>query len=430
MSNTHRYDRNIRRCALVCALLFAFLPQSISENGTGSSSLSSDLLPSAVMQVNAATVTEDSIKEKEAQIEEAKKQQEEVQNSISDLQAMKAELETKKSNLTEYVTQLDAQMTEIQKNIDSLNEQISQKESEIADTQDELEAAQKVQDQQYEAMKARCRFLYETGDKHTLEVLLKSTSFGDMLNKAYYIEQLSAYDTKLLEQYRQQTELVKTTQEALEEEKKTLDEQQSAVKEEESNLQALIDEKKEEIASTEADIAESAASIDQYEAQLEEQNSTISSLEASVAEDKKTLEAQKAAAQFQGGTFTFPCPSYSYISSEFGYRVHPIYGTTIFHSGLDIAANYGASIVAAANGTVVAASYEPSMGNYIMINHGGGLYTIYMHCSALYVSAGQTVSAGQQIAAVGSTGNSTGPHLHFSVRLNGQYVNPRNYLGG
>lgn len=426
----NHHNRNKRRCALVCALLFAILPVGFSAAGSNTEALPAELLSSAVLHAEAATVTEDSIKEKEAQIEEAKKQQEEVQNSISDLQAMKAELETKKSNLTEYVTQLDSQMTQIQENIDSLNEQIAQKESEIADTQDELDAAQKVQDQQYEAMKARCKFLYETGNTHAIEVLLKSTSFGDMLNKAYYIEQLSAYDTKLLEQYKQQTELVKTTQEALEEEKKTLDEQQAAVKEEESNLQALIDEKKEEIASTEADIAESAASIEQYQAQLDEQNSTISSLEASVAQDKKTLAAQQAAAQFKGGRFTFPCPSYSYISSEFGYRVHPIYGTTIFHSGIDIAANYGASIVAAANGTVVGASYEPSMGNYIMISHGGGLYTIYMHCSALYVSAGQTVSAGQQIAAVGSTGNSTGPHLHFSVRLNGQYVNPRNYLGG
>ena len=95
-----------------------------------------------------------------------------------------------------------------------------------------------------------------------------------------------------------------------------------------------------------------------------------------------------------------------------------------------MAAPSGSPILAAADGKVVAASYEATMGNYVMIDHGDGLYTIYMHASALYVSTGQEVSAGTQIAAVGSTGSSTGPHLHFSVRLNGQYVNPHNYLGG
>ena len=160
---------------------------------------------------------------------------------------------------------------------------------------------------------------------------------------------------------------------------------------------------------------------------MNQQTSAIAALEASVAADKRALESQR---KYSGGAFVWPAPSYSYISSEFGYRVHPIYGRTIFHSGLDMAAPSGSPILAAADGVVVAATYESSMGNYVMINHGDGLYTIYMHASALYVSAGQEVSAGEQIAAVGSTGNSTGPHLHFSVRLNGSYVSPWNYLGG
>jgi murein DD-endopeptidase MepM/ murein hydrolase activator NlpD len=128
------------------------------------------------------------------------------------------------------------------------------------------------------------------------------------------------------------------------------------------------------------------------------------------------------------GPFTWPCPSCNIVSSEYGYRVHPIYGTTKFHSGIDIAASYGATIVAAASGTVVSASYSSSMGNYVMISHGDGLYTVYMHCSKLCVSEGDEVSAGQKIAEVGSTGASTGPHLHFSVRSGGAYVSPWDYL--
>ena len=120
----------------------------------------------------------------------------------------------------------------------------------------------------------------------------------------------------------------------------------------------------------------------------------------------------------------------SRISDEYGNRMHPTLGIERFHNGIDMAAPGGSAILAAYDGTVVAAAYSSSMGNYIMIDHGDNLYTIYMHASALYVSKGAEVSKGQTIAAVGSTGRSTGNHLHFSVRLNGNYVNPRNYLGG
>ena len=126
--------------------------------------------------------------------------------------------------------------------------------------------------------------------------------------------------------------------------------------------------------------------------------------------------------------FTWPCPKYTRISDNYGMRVHPTLGIEKMHNGIDLAAPGGSPILAAYAGTVVAAAYEGSMGNYVMINHGGGLYTVYMHCSALYVSKGQDVSAGTKIAAVGSTGRSTGNHLHFGVRLNGAYVSPWNYL--
>ncbi len=126
--------------------------------------------------------------------------------------------------------------------------------------------------------------------------------------------------------------------------------------------------------------------------------------------------------------FTWPAPNYTRISDDYGYRMHPILGVQQFHNGVDMAAPSGSPILAAYDGEVVAASYSSSMGNYIMINHGDSLYSIYMHASALYVSKGDVVSKGQKIAAVGSTGRSTGPHLHFGVRLNGEYVSPWTYL--
>ena len=120
--------------------------------------------------------------------------------------------------------------------------------------------------------------------------------------------------------------------------------------------------------------------------------------------------------------------AYTRISSPFGYRMHPTLGVMKFHNGVDLAAPAGSAILAAYDGTVISAAYNDSMGNYVMINHGDGVYTIYMHASALYVSTGQKVSKGDTIAAVGTTGRSTGNHLHFGVRVNGEYVDPMGYI--
>ena len=127
------------------------------------------------------------------------------------------------------------------------------------------------------------------------------------------------------------------------------------------------------------------------------------------------------------GTFTHPCPA-GYISSTFGYRTQPIAGASTNHKGIDFAAATGTPIYAAAAGTVISAGYAGKAGNLLVVSHGNGLLTYYMHCNAIYVSAGQKVSRGQNVAAVGTTGNSTGPHLHFQVMLNGTPLNPANYL--
>lgn len=131
---------------------------------------------------------------------------------------------------------------------------------------------------------------------------------------------------------------------------------------------------------------------------------------------------------YNGGAFTWPCPSSTRVTSDYGNRLSPTAGASSNHKGIDIGADYGAAIVAAADGTVAFAGYNSGMGNYVMLSHGSGLYTVYGHCSALLVSTGDTVTAGQTIAQVGSTGISTGNHLHFGVSKDGAYVSPWNYL--
>ena len=377
----------------------------------------------------ARAVTNESIREKEDQIKKAKEEVSNLKSSLTDVEALKKELERSKNDLTAYVTQLDSELSSIQEKIEQYNTRITEKEAQIVETTEELNEAIKQQEEQYKAMKKRIRFMYEKGDTFYLEMLFSSAGFADMMNKADYIEALSRYDRNKLEEYVQTREMVELCKEELETEKELLDEAKIAVEAEEANISSLIEEKEAQIKSVSGDISNKEAAIKEYEEMIAQENAEIAALEKAVAEEKARLEAENAQARiYHGGMFTWPCPGYKRISDEYGNRIHPILGTQQFHNGVDMAASSGTAILAAYDGDVIAATYSSSMGNYIMIDHGSGLYTIYMHCSALYVSKGQTVTKGQNIAAVGSTGRSTGPHLHFSVRLNGSYVSPWNYL--
>ena len=380
-----------------------------------------------VMDVNASGLTNDLIKEKEQEIESARELKKELQSNLTDVKKIKEELEAAKNDLAEYVAQLDGQLVTIQSKIADLKGKIEEKEDEIVQTQGELESAIEDQNNQYEAMKKRIKFMYEKGDNLYMELIFSSTSFSDMLNKADYIEMLSAYDRKMLDQYVATRELIELYKQQLEEEMAYLEEAKTGVESEEASLNSLIDEKKDRIEQVGNDIDAKEAAIAEYEADIKEQTETIAILEKVVAEEKARL-AEESRLKYDGGMFKWPAPSYTAISSEYGNRMHPTLGVEKFHNGLDMAAPGGSPILAAYDGNVVAADYSSSMGNYIMIDHGDGLYTIYMHASALYVSKGNFVVKGQNIAAVGSTGRSTGNHLHFSVRLNGNYVNPWNYL--
>lgn len=377
----------------------------------------------------ASELTNESIRQKEEEISRAKEEKKTLQSGLTNVKELKKELEASKADLANYVAELDANLSDIQEKINELKTLIEEKEGQIARKTEELEEALEVQQAQYEAMKSRIKFMYEKGDMLYLEFVFVADSFGEMLNKADYIEMLSSYDRKMLDEYVAYAEYVALCKEGLEEEKGVLDEAKTAVEEEEAALNELIATKEQEMYKMTSDIQSKEAAIREYEAEIASQNETIAALEAAVAEERKKL-AEEQGRKYDGGIFTWPAPSYKRISDEYGYRTHPILGVQQFHNGLDMAAPGGSPILAAYDGKVVAAAYSSSMGNYIMIDHGDNLYTIYMHASALYVSKGAEVSKGDKIAAVGSTGRSTGNHLHFSVRLNGNYVSPWNYLRG
>ena len=394
-------------------------------------------LVSAPVMTQAAATKKDvsSAKDKKSALEQEKKKTEEAIKS----------LQSKKSSTENYVKELDSKMNELQSQVTKLEDNISTKQKSIDDTSVKLDEAQQTEEKQYSSMKKRIKYMYEKGDSSYLNLLMESKSLSELLNRAEYVSKISAYDRKMLDQYVATKESIAESKKKLETEKAELQELKSQTEAKQDSVQILLSEKNKELQSVNSQISEKSAQAKAYEDDISAQEAKIAQLEAEIKK-KEAEEAAKAAAEAAakknnnstskssttsssgGSSLRWPCPSSSRITSGFGSRTSPTEGASSNHKGIDISAPTGSSIVAAAGGTVSIATYSYSAGNYVMINHGNGLSTVYMHCSQLLVSAGDTVKAGQTIAKVGSTGYSTGAHLHFGVRKNGSYVNPSNYV--
>ena len=375
---------------------------------------------------------DEKIKSESAALDDAQGEKEKLQNNLEAAQALKESLQEAKDELAGHVVELDHEMSQVTTKLFEVEQLLAGKEAEHQATEVKLAEAKENIEKQYEDMKIRIQFMYEHGSMSFIEILLSCSSFSEMLNKAEYIEQVSAYDRQMLDQYEETKVKVEALEKELSEQKQILETVRADVKKQQEQMQGLITEKQEEIKTYQTDIANKEKAIKEYEDMIAAQDDLIGALEASVAAAKKKRQelgvSDNSTGSYSGGAFCWPAPSYTRISDDYGWRTHPILGVQQFHNGVDMAAPSGSPILAAADGEVIAATYNGTMGNYIMIDHGGGLFTIYMHASALYVSSGTTVYKGDEIAAVGSTGRSTGPHLHFGVRLNGGYVSPWNYL--
>lgn len=377
-----------------------------------------------------SSLTNEAIQKSEESKKEAEAQKNQLKSNLTDVKSLLNSLENSKANLANYIEELDSDLEDINTKIDNLTLLIADKEFEIETTAKELEEAKAEEEKQYATMKKRIKFMYEKGNSSYIEMLFSSKSFIDFLNKAEFISRLSAYDKHMLDMYIEAKNAVADKEAKLIREEQELEEAKAAVVNEQGAMETLIADKEEEIVAYESDISNKEAAIAEYEAMIAEQDQIIKDLEAAIAAEKKRLlEENRKAIVYDGGAFKWPAPSYKRISDDYGNRIHPTLGTQQFHNGIDMAAPSGSPILAAYDGEVIASSYSPTMGNYAMIDHGDGLITIYMHASSMSVSKGQMVTKGQQIGCVGSTGRSTGPHLHFSVRLNGSYVSPWNYLG-
>lgn len=368
--------------------------------------------------------------------EEAEQQKEEAKENEKSAKDILNAMEEQQNELVQEVADLDAQATAVQTEITKKQDEADEIEAGIKDTKKHLKEAQEAQDKQYEAMKQRIQYLYEEGDEEIVDAFITSVSFTDLLNKSEYIDQISDYDQKQLAKLIKSKDDIAQYEKDLEADLRQVESIKTDLENDNDQLQALIDKKQQDINKYSDDIDAQKSLMAKFTAQREEAERRIAEIARQemicarangggvYTPDGKVYDTSKYA-----GKFMWPVSTGGVITDEFGYRDAPTAGASTYHQGLDIGCDYGTDIVAAEAGTVVMACYNGGGGNMVMISHGDGICTVYMHNSQLCVNVGEKVVKGQVIAKAGSTGVSTGPHCHFGVSIDGTYVNPHDFLG-
>lgn len=419
-------------------------------------------------------------------LSEAKDKKAKLEQSLTQAEALIDELSSSQDAAEDKITELNKQLSDISNQITTLQNQLADKNQQILVSQDAVNAAREMVNAQYAEMKKRIQFMYENGQTTVLEMMLTSGSLADFVNMAEYFSKVTAYDRDKLTEYESSVAELSNAEETLQKEYEELQAMKEEVEQDQEAVASMLSRKESELASISGNLDEAEQLAQSYEAEVQAQNEVLAAIQAAEAE-RLAQEAAEAAARKEEeekqaqqtadagnasggnttanessaenttnnsgsgnnssssagnnnassggssstaptGAFVWPVPASRVISSDYGYREVPIAGAGANHNGIDIAAPYGSSVLAAADGKVITSRLSTTAGNMIIIDHGGGVYSVYMHNSARLVSVGDRVTAGQTIAQVGSTGLSTGNHLHFGVSVNGVYVNPWNYL--
>lgn len=329
------------------------------------------------------------------------------------LQAVQEQLSTNMQELQD----LDNQIAQSQEELNTINTDINDLMNQIKENEEKLSKTQAEFDKIQGLLDARIIKMYETPKFEFLQVILASKNVTEMLSTYYAMKELAEYDKQLLDTVKKQKEDIETTKKILAEKKKqVVTNKQSQQK----KAQVLANTKK----MRQYYISKLSTEEQELQAKIDEYNGQVTAIEAEI----KLMALNSISADYIGGAMTWPIPGYTTITSEYGMRVHPITGAYKLHTGTDIGAPMGADFVSAAKGVVVKATYNAAYGNMVIIDHGGGVQTLYAHGSEILVQVGQEVEAGTPVLKVGSTGYSTGPHAHFEIRINGQTVNPLEYL--
>jgi murein DD-endopeptidase MepM/ murein hydrolase activator NlpD len=344
-----------------------------------------------------------------------KKQLDEKNRLIQQTQKAIDQKQGEKKTVSKLVEELDNKLNATEKELDSVEGQLTTLESQMVVTKRDLERATQSAVGQKDLLNKRVRVMYETGSVGYLSVILDATSFGDFISRVDFLKKIMNNDINIFKNMKMQRDNIAQKKAQMQ---KELDEKE--------RLRQQIGKKKEQVATAKEDRTKV---LNALLSDLKELNRLEDKLLQESKEIEKKIIALQSKGKYIGGKIEWPVPSSSKITSPYGYRIHPILKTKKFHTGIDIGAPSGSTVIAGNTGKVIFAGYYGGYGYTVIIDHGGKISTLYAHNSKLLVSVGDEVKRGQTISKVGSTGLSTGPHLHFEVRVNGQHTNPMNYLG-
>lgn len=350
-------------------------------------------------------------------LEELQEKQNEINTQIEEKNEELSEVQEEISSTLQEIQKLTEEISDYEKQIESLNVQVEELKYSVDQLEKKLIIAQKNYETQKKLTEDRLAVIYEAGETSYLDVLLNTKSLSEFISTYYYISEIVKYDTELLDDLERERNKIEANKEELNTQKQVLKtvknskERASIVLE---NTRILQNNYKNQLSETEK----------QLQNQIEEYTSQLAEIESEII----MLTTAELGEEYIGGIMAWPVPGYTRITSQFGMRLHPILHVYKIHTGIDIGAPTGANFIAANDGIVVKAGTNSAYGKMVVIDHGGGVSTLYAHGSEILVTVGQTVKRGEPILKVGSTGYSTGPHAHFEVRVNGECVQPLNFL--
>jgi murein DD-endopeptidase MepM/ murein hydrolase activator NlpD len=375
------------------------------------------LMVMSVLYIAANSFTAQAVTQ--SQIDSLKQKKKEIEKKKAEIQSKINSLEYEQSTALAKKEVLDDQINYTQDEIDNITEQIEEYTQMIVVKEQEVQTAQADEDTQWGKYKANMRSMEENGTISYIAVIFEASSFTDLLSRIDMVGSIMAYGENLYQQLKAAKEATIQAKTELEQSKEEQEAQKSELQTKQTELNTQMQEANALLKKIDTDIQ---AAKDLYKQETAEANSIQSDINKKIAELNNQQKTVKGT-----GTLIWPAPTCTIVTSQYGMRYHPIYGEYRMHTGIDIGAKYGANIVAADGGTVITSKYSSSYGNYIVISHGNGVTTLYAHLSSRLVKEGAAVKQGDTIGKCGSTGNSTGPHLHFEVSVNGSRVNPLKY---
>ncbi len=350
--------------------------------------------------------------------ESLKQQQEELQNQIDEANGELENVQNELSENLQQVQKLDEKIASSQTELDELNAKITELQTSIDQVGAELQKAEESYNSQKKLLDDRLVEIYEEGEIQYLDVLLSSKNMSEFLSTYFLVTELVDYDKQLLEDMGEKKHKIELSKEKLDNEQEEL----ATIKANQTKTAKIVENTK---TVRENFIAKLSEEEKQIQSQIDEYNRQFDEVNAEILK----LAMDGIDTQYIGGELAWPVPGYTRITSKYGMRTHPITGIYKLHTGVDIGAPMGANFVAANDGIVVKAGYNGAYGNMVIIDHGGGIQTLYAHGSEITVNVGDTVKRGETVVLkVGSTGYSTGAHAHFEVRINGVTTDPLPYI--